>query len=99
MGRWAQRHRSGGGYSLNFIVVALIDGDDSIEVDYLKAVTAANFDPADFDYGESGSPVSVTQLDTLKLRLTFSENIDSAQTLTFTGVSPNILSPQTIAVA
>lgn len=98
MGRWAQRRRGGGGPNpLNQIISASIQGPVLIEAVYAAPVDGAGFDVAVFESdpsAEQSSSYSIGPSTTLQIFFDFSVIGDTS--LTYSGTTPGILSPQTV---
>lgn len=77
------------------MTLATISSTFVIEIEYDKALTAASLDPADFhpDTGETG--IAIAQLSPNSVEVTFDLSIATAVSVTYSGSTPFILSPQT----
>lgn len=100
MGRWAQRRRAGGGPSTapTQIILAQLSGTDFVELTYNRTVNVADFSELNFTTNTAVTAVGVGQTATNKLIVDFGEDISGAGSLTYTGTTPAVISPQTIAI-
>lgn len=101
MGRWSQSRRSGGGVvTLNEMVEGLIDDSTTLTVVYLLPVTAAQFSPSDFNSSPgSATCTQVNQQSVNELQLVWSGSILSDTSLTYSGDTPGVRTPQTISIS
>jgi hypothetical protein len=98
MGRWAQRQRGGGGITpLNRMIEARISGLAEITVTYLAAINAAALDvdsfitlPGTFDC------TGIAAFTTRQIKLTFTDAVTAQTSLSYSGSTPGIQTPQTI---
>lgn len=98
MGRWAQRRRTGGGMSLNFMTDAVQFDVDKATATYLAPINAAFFTGTEFFTAPSNqTSTSVVQQTANKLTVDFPLEISDDDTLTYTGTVASVLNPQTIA--
>jgi hypothetical protein len=96
MGRWAQRQRTGGGFSLNFITAVFGDGPNSLFVQYLTTVDATQFAGTDFINDFAEVPTAVVQHNSTRLRLDFATLDIGSQLLSYSGQVPSVLTPQSV---
>lgn len=100
MGRWAQRRRGagGGGTAETFIVITTNHKDSFTQstVTYSANVNSGDFAAADFVANPFGGSVTgVAQGASNQLVLTW-DDIENETSLTFSGLVPNIETPQTV---
>lgn len=95
MGRWAQRTRSGGGKSINFITAAVEQSEFDLVLTYLNAIDASEFELPDFDT-EPGffEPVAITNDSANEIHLEFGDDISAETDITYQGDTPGVLAPQ-----
>lgn len=103
MGQWATRSRRGGGQGSSTILIAMTDaivtGTFDIEVAYTADVVAATLNPADFSLtGSAANVANISQISSTLLLFEWDDDITAASQITYSGSTPNILTPQTIAV-
>lgn len=100
MGRWSQRRRCGGGFSINMMVSAAIVADEEVEITFLGPVDATQFAGTDFEsqptFFES---ISVGQQSARVIVVTFQDNISAETAIRYTGLVPGILTNQTIPMS
>lgn len=100
MGRWSQRHRCGGGVSINFMTQAFVGDIEEVNVVFLTPVTAAAFSLTDFEtIPDAFTPTSITQVDPNTLLLDFGEDVSFANSITYVGDVTGILSPTTVTIS
>ena len=99
MGRWSQRRRSGGGPPTALIEMTQVNVFlfNDLDVDYSGQVDANDLDPGAFQSAPSDEfgQTAVNQTST-QVRIHFAAPINADDTLTYTGVTPGILTPQVI---
>jgi len=100
MGRWAQRSRGGGGITpLNAILKAFIFDADVEDLTYQHNVDASTLVPAAFVSNPSTrNPTTIAQVTPRKVRLQYPDAIDADTTVTYSGATGGIRTPQTIAI-
>lgn len=98
MGRWAQRKRTGGGAPvLNYMVDAVKGTDFLSTAEYQNAVDATQLDDVTFVSTPSATPgLAVDQNGTHEIVITWDANTAGDTGITYTGVTPGIVTPQTI---
>jgi len=99
MGRWAQRHRSGGGHSINFITAATAFDDSTVHATYLNTIFAASVETGDYEVDAQFTPDSITQVNGNTLALNMPDSIEPGFLLVYDGDTPNVLTPQSILLS
>lgn len=102
MGRWAQRSIRGGGSQQS---TAIIQINAAIQISglltilyYSGDVTASEFDTAAFEsLASHNQPDTITQGDSEQLQLTWGADTTGDTDIEYTGNTPGVLTPQTIA--
>jgi hypothetical protein len=99
MGRWAQRKRTGGGAPvLNYIIEATNFGGETAGAEYAYKVDANALSPAAFTSNPSGEIANtILQFDPRRIIIEFDIPQDADTTLVYSGTTPGIVTPQTIA--
>jgi len=98
VGRWAQRQRTGGGFSLNFITRAEITGSDTVIVTYISGLNIDALTPGMFEsFGSTSIADTISPAGINQIMLSFPSPTDSDVLLSYGGVVPSILGPQSIA--
>lgn len=99
MGQWATRTRRGGGISINFMCSATHGTSLQLFVEYHNNISAASLTPSNFTSNPSGEqPGGITQISSRQIRLNMSDDVSADTSLTYSGATPGVLSPQTIAI-
>lgn len=96
MGRWSQRHRSGGGKSINFITAAVAFDESTVRLTYLDALLTTSVTEADYLLDAAFVPNNMSQVDTNVIDLNMGDPVDVGQLLLYSGDTPGVLSPQSI---
>lgn len=83
MASWTEKRRAGGGPpEPNRMINGVLDGTTTIEVTYLRAVTASTLNPNDFFTGPSNTtPDTVAQASPNLITLTFPTDISTDATV------------------
>lgn len=104
MGRWAQRRRGrgGGGPSpaptIDILQANADPADDFTIITYSADITAGDFTPADFkSNGSDQLGTSISQVASDSISVTFPGLIGLDTGVTYSGHTPSILTPQTVA--
>src|SRR3972149_5303461 len=99
MGRWAQRKRAGGGpVTLNQMIQAVKTGGILVEVEWSADVDPASFEPTAFTSEPSGIiNQAFAVIGPRRLELQFEFPVDADTELVYLGLTPGMLTPQTIS--
>ena len=99
MGRWSQRKRRGGGVNeLNYITHIQDVGGDSATFDYRFAINGPLLNAASFESNPSAAVgISIIQNTPTQIVITFNDPIAGDTSVTYSGSTPGIRTPQTIA--
>lgn len=101
MGRWAQRTRGGGGINaLNHITSARYGAIEIRRLTYREAVDATQLDATKFASGPSGiTGIGITQIDPHTIDVEMSSDIGTDTSVTYTGTTPGVQTPQTVTIS
>lgn len=100
MGRWAQRTRGGGGVTpLNLIVYVKQTGDFTQAITYQRPISRAALNPTAFQSQPTGElSTGLVQDSPRQVTATFDVETIGDVTLTYTGTTPGVLTPQTVPI-
>lgn len=98
MGRWAQRRRAGGGpQTVNYIVQIDATGSPVVTATYNANIDVGEFAAANFVRNDTAAPAdSVSSAGPKLLEIEFTDPVNAATSITYTGTANNVRSPQTI---
>lgn len=104
MGNWSKQQRKGGSGrataapSLNFMVTAHKTGGPNADLTYAQPQLATAFTPGEHTTtAPNRVSISYAQISANVVRVTYVANIGLNTQTTYSGVAPNVLTPQTIA--